>query len=100
MIYITQLIYLNKGQEAVFNEFEAIAIPIIGIYNGKLMLRIRPDFASYIETNIEKPYEVHLIEFQSEADFRAFMNDAERKKYLYLKEKAIKISVLYKGEKI
>jgi hypothetical protein len=29
MIYITQLIYVKPGQEAVFDEFEKVAIPIV-----------------------------------------------------------------------
>ena len=29
MIYITQLIYINEGQEHVFDQFEDVAIPII-----------------------------------------------------------------------
>jgi hypothetical protein len=100
MIHITQLIYLNHGCESLFDEFESIAIPLIAKYNGLLLLRVRPDFASYIETNMEKPYEIHLVEFLEETDFIAFMADDERKKFLHLKEKAIKTSVLYKGKKL
>jgi hypothetical protein len=55
MIYITQLIYIIDGQEAVFNEFESITIPIIFRYNGRLLLRIRPT----ANTFIEEPYEIH-----------------------------------------
>lgn len=29
MLYITQLIYIKEGQEAIFHRFEDIAIPII-----------------------------------------------------------------------
>ena len=35
MILITQLIYLVKGQEKIFDEFERIAIPTILKYNGR-----------------------------------------------------------------
>jgi hypothetical protein len=34
MIYITQLIYIIPGQEAVFEQFEQVAIPLIAKYNG------------------------------------------------------------------
>ena len=97
MIYITQLIYINEGQEHVFNQFEDVAIPIIGKYNGKLLLRVRPGETAFIETWIDKPYEIHLVEFDSEQDFKNFMLDDERKKFLHLKEQSIKSSVLYKG---
>ena len=43
MIHITQLIYIKKGKEEIFHEFEEIAIPTILKYNGRLTLRIRPN---------------------------------------------------------
>ena len=100
MTYITQLIYIREGQEAVFHQFESVAIPIISKYNGRLLLRIRPDENSYIENCIEKPYEVHIVEFESEQGFKNFMQDDERKKFLHLKEQSIKASVLFKGERL
>jgi uncharacterized protein (DUF1330 family) len=100
MTYITQLIYIKEGQEAVFHQFEDVAIPIISKYNGRLLLRIRPDENSYVENSIEKPYEVHIVEFENEQDFKNFMQDDERKKFLHLKEQSIKTSVLFKGERL
>ena len=100
MTYITQLIYIKEGQETVFHQFENLAIPIISKYNGRLLLRIRPDESSYIENSIEKPYEVHLVEFKSEQDFKNFMQDDERKKFLHLKEQSIKTSILIQGVKL
>ena len=100
MIYITQLIYLQPGKEKVFDEFEYIAIPIIAKYKGRLLLRIRPTENSVIERWIDKPYEIHLVEFESEQDFEEFMHDKERKNYLHLKEQSIKSSFLIQGTKI
>ena len=100
MIYITQLVYIKQGQEDVFDQFEAVAIPIISKHNGRLLLRIRPSKGTIIEGDIESPYEVHLTEFESEMDFQNFMKDEERKQFLHLKEKSIESAFLYKGEKI
>ncbi|RFZ81132.1 DUF1330 domain-containing protein [Mucilaginibacter terrenus] len=100
MIYITQLIYIKPGQEEVFHRFEDVAIPIIAKYNGTLLMRLRPNHASYIETSIDKPYEVHLVEFPAEADFENFMRDEERKQFLHLKEESIKAVLLIKGTKL
>jgi uncharacterized protein (DUF1330 family) len=100
MLYFTQLIYIKEGQEEVFHQFEDVAIPLISKYNGKLLLRIRPTENSFIEYSIDKPYEVHLVEFSDEIDFENFMKDEERKKFLHLKEQAIKTSVLIKGAKL
>ena len=100
MIYLTQLIYIKEGQEKVFDEFENIAIPAIAKYNGRLLLRVRPEGNSFIEHCIDKPYEIHLVEFDEEKDFEAFSKDEERKKFLHLKEQSIKASVLIQGKKL
>lgn len=100
MIYLTQLVYLIEGQEQVFDEFERIAIPTILKYNGRLLFRVRPTEDSYIESHMDKPYEIHLVEFDSQADFDHFKHDEERKKFLHLKEQSIKASILYQGIKL
>jgi uncharacterized protein (DUF1330 family) len=100
MIYITQLIYIKEGQEKTFQEFENVAIPIISKYNGRLLLRMRPQEDSFIENGIEKPYEIHLVEFDSEQDFENFKQNEERKKFLHLKEQSIKSLLLIQGTKI
>ena len=100
MIYLTQLIYLKEGQEKVFDEFENVAIPLISKYNGRLLLRIRPREDSFIANGIDKPYEIHFVEFDSEQDFVNFTRDEERMKVLHLKEKSIKSSILVHGKKI
>jgi len=98
MIYITQLIYLKPGQEAVFDQFEAVAIPLISKYNGKLLFRLRPSIDTFVEQTIASPYEVHLVRFESETDFQNFMQDDERRRFLHLKEMSIESSMLIKGE--
>ena len=100
MIYITQLIYMVAGQEAIFDQFEGIAISIISKYNGRLLLRVRPDDASFIEHHIERPYEIHLVAFDTERDFENFKEDKERKRFLHLKEQSIKESILIQGIKL
>jgi uncharacterized protein (DUF1330 family) len=100
MIYITQLIYVIAGQEKVFDQFEDVAIPVISKYNGRLLLRVRPGDNSFIEHHTDKPYEIHLVEFDSEQDFKNFMQDEERKKFLHLKEQSIKASILIQGTKL
>jgi uncharacterized protein (DUF1330 family) len=100
MIFITQLVYIKEGQEKIFDQFEAIAIPAIVKYNGKLLLRVRPAVNNFIEHHIEKPYEIHLVEFATEQDFENFMHDEERKKFLHLKEQSIQSVLLFKGIKL
>ncbi|MHA3045448.1 hypothetical protein JSO61_009015 [Riemerella anatipestifer] len=60
MILITQLIRIIDGQEKN-DEFESIAIPTILKYNGRLLLRVRPTEDNFIE----RPCEIHLVEFQT-----------------------------------
>lgn len=100
MIFITQLIYIKAGQEHIFHQFEDIAIPLIAKYNGRLSLRIRPDIKSIIEANLERPYEIHIVEFPTDQDFQNFMKDETRNRFLHLKEQSIKSSILIKGARL
>lgn len=100
MIFLTQLVYVKEGQESLFHEFEDIAIPAIRKYNGRLLLRIRPLDNSFIEHHMDKPYEIHLVEFETEQDFQDFTNDEERKQFLHLKEQSVKSVLLIKGVKL
>ncbi|MEZ0543061.1 DUF1330 domain-containing protein [Fibrella arboris] len=77
-----------------------MAIPLIASYNGRLLARVRPAEEAYIEAQIEKPYEIHLVEFNAESDFNAFMHDESRKQFLHLKEQAVKTSILFQGVKL
>ena len=97
MIYFTQLIYIKSGQEAVFEEFEAVALPLISRYNGELLLRLRPDSRAKREGSADLPYEIHLVRFGSEADFQAFSSDPERASFLPLKEASVEKVVLIRG---
>jgi uncharacterized protein (DUF1330 family) len=100
MIYVTQLVYIVPGQEKIFDEFEAVAIPIIAKYNGRLLFRVRPDERAFIENMGERPYEIHLVEFDSEQDLARFGKDEERKKFVHLKEISIRESTMILGRKI
>jgi len=91
--------FTKEGTD-VFDQFEQIAMPAIHKYNGRLLLRVRPADDAYIENHIGKPYEIHLVEFASEADFENFSKDEERKKFLHLKEQSIESFILYKGVRL
>jgi hypothetical protein len=97
MIYITQLIYIRPGKEAEFDAFEDVAIPLIGKYNGELMLRLRPSPENFIGPVSDPPYEVHLVRFNEEADFERFKADKEREKFLHLKNEAVRDILMIKS---
>lgn len=100
MIHLTQLIYVKEGKEEIFHEFEEIAIPTILRYNGRLTLRIRPQDNAVIENTIKVPYEIHLVEFDSQDDFENFKMDEERKKFLHLKDQSIESAILIQGVRL
>jgi hypothetical protein len=100
MIYIVQLIYIKEGQEDIFHRFEDIAIPAILKYNGRLLLRVRPDDSSFIEYSIDKPYEIHIVEFNSEEDFVNYIQDKDRLNFLHLKDQSVRTSVFIKGVRL
>ncbi|WNJ19093.1 DUF1330 domain-containing protein [Pontibacter sp. G13] len=97
MIYLTMAIFVQEGKEAIFHQFEDLALPLLADYNGKLIYRLRPNAESYIGGEPEMPYELHVLSFESEADFAAFAQDERRKEFLHLKEASIRSSFLVKG---
>ncbi|GAB3760578.1 DUF1330 domain-containing protein [Spirosoma pomorum] len=100
MIYLTQLVYVKEGQQEVFHQFEEVAIPLIAKYNGQLLLRIRPTDEAYVEQQMDRPYEIHFVKFDTEEDFAAFSNDESRKQFLHLKEQSVQTAILIKGERL
>lgn len=101
MIYITQLIFLKEGKEAIFQQFEDFAIPLIEKYNGRVLYRLRPGPENYIDAKEEaQPYEIHFISFDSENDLSGFMNDKGRLAFIHLKEESVQSMLLVKGSKM
>ena len=101
MIYITQLIFLKEGKEAIFQQFEDFAIPLMKKYNGRVLYRLRPGPENYIDAKgEEQPYEIHFISFDSENDLSAFMNDKERLAFMHLKEESVQSMLLVKCYKM
>lgn len=100
MIYLTQLIYIKPGCEAIFHQFEDIAIPLVEKYGGKMLLRCRPDAVNFVDFNFGLPYEIHLVSFESQADFENFKVNPERQTYLHLKAQSVERVVLMEGKMI
>lgn len=100
MIYITQLIFVKAGKEAIFHEFEDNVLPLIEKFNGKLLYRVRPDESAYVVAEGEKPYEIHFVTFESEDDLQAYMKDDGRLKFIHLKNESVQSMLLVKGNKM
>lgn len=98
MIYITQLIFVKKGQEEKFLEFERHAIPLMEKYHGKIRYRVRPKAESFVDATAELPYEIHIISFPAEPDLAAFLKDDNRLQFIHLKEESVQSMLLVKGE--
>src|SRR5262245_1126599 len=97
MVYLTQLIYLHEGREDSFCQFEDLVLPLLAKYRGELLLRLRPERATQIAGSAEKPYEVHVVRFATEADLAAYSTDGDRQRSLHLKEKSVRTAVVIKG---
>ena len=101
MIYITQFIFVKKGKEKIFLEFEDFAIPLMEKYNGKILYRLRPNEESFITKHEEvTPYEILFISFASEQDLSDFLKDDSRLAFMHLKEESVKSTLLIKGNKM
>jgi hypothetical protein len=97
MIYLTQLVYVHPGKEDIFQQFEAVAIPLIAKHEGELVLRIRPNPESVVAAAVEVPYEIHVVRFADERTFEAFARDPERQRFLHLKNESVRTSLLIQG---
>ena len=100
MIYYTQLIYIRPGFEAIFDQFEDVALSLLKQHNGQLLLRCRPNQASFIETELGQPYEIHLVSFETRQDFENFAKDPERAAVLHFKDQSVEKVVLVEGKMI
>jgi uncharacterized protein (DUF1330 family) len=97
MLYYTQLIYIQKGREAVFHDFEDRVLPLLERHGGKLIYRVRPDEKSVITCEGELPYEVHLVAFQDRKGFEAYRDDPARLKHMQLKDESVERILLIEG---
>ncbi len=86
MIRLTQFIYVKEGMEETFDAFEEQVLPLLARHEGRLVFRAR---LSAVHTEIGSPYEVHLVEFPSEAHYHAFAADEDRQRLLALKEASV-----------
>ena len=98
MLYYTQLIFIKEGQQDLFNEFESYVLPLLERHNGVLLYRVRPTDDCIIETNLGKPYELHLVGFQSREDFEGYARDNDRLKHMHLKDASIEKAILIEGK--
>ncbi|UXX79228.1 DUF1330 domain-containing protein [Reichenbachiella carrageenanivorans] len=100
MIFITQLIYIKPGKEAEFHAFENQAIPLMGKYTGRLVQRLRPTQETYVAGEEKKPYEIHIVSFESEEKLQAFFKDDTRLQFKHLKDGSVESILMFKGEKM
>lgn len=100
MLVFTQLIYIKNGKEDMFHRFEDIVLPLIEKYKGNLMLRIRPGAGSFIAGTLETPYEIHMVSFPSETDFKNYAADETRKNAIHLKDESIRSVMLVAGKEL
>ena len=96
-IYYTLLLHVLKDKYEIFNEYEDRVLPLLSKYSGKLELRLKTDKS---DSDKDKPDEIHIISFASEADFESYLNDKERKKYRHLFESSVERTTLIKGKNL
>jgi hypothetical protein len=97
MIYYTQLIFIKPGFGPEFHAFEDKVLPLLKAHNGQLIYRIRPAESAFIESNDELPYEIHLVSFNSKADFESYKVDPKRMEYMELKNQSVERIILIEG---
>jgi uncharacterized protein (DUF1330 family) len=97
MVVITQLVYIYPGKERMFDQFEAVAIALIGKHGGELLLRLRPTPENVVAGSIDLPYEIHLVRFPSDEALASFTADPERQGLLPLKNDSVRSLIVVRG---
>ncbi len=73
--YLVQVVlYVHVGCEAAFWQFEAKALALLERHQGRLLRAFRTADGAGGE---DHPFEVHLLSFPSERNFRDFRSDPE-----------------------
>lgn len=86
MIRLTQLLFVKEGMEETFQTFEDGVLPLLARYGGRLLFRAR---LAVLHSELGSPYELHVVEFPSEAQFEAFAADEDRRRLLALKDASV-----------
>jgi hypothetical protein len=97
MIYYTQFIFIRQGCEQEFHAFEDKVLPLLKEHNGELVYRVRPDKSSFVESTRAMPYEIHIVTFNSKADFESYKNDPHRLAFMEMKNRSVEKIVLIEG---
>ena len=97
MIYYTQLIFIKPGCEQEFHAFEDKVLPLLKGHNAELIYRIRPDKSAFVESSRELPYEIHLVTFNSKADFEHYAADPARLSFMEMKNNSVEKIILIEG---
>jgi hypothetical protein len=97
MIYYTQLIFVKQGREQEFHAFEEKVLPLLAGHNGELVYRVRPDKSAFVESSRELPYEIHLVTFNSKADFAGYGADPKRLGFIEMKNNWVEKIILIGG---
>ena len=98
MIYYTQILFIEPGQETTFHAFEDSVLPLLQRYGGELVYRVRPPKPAVIETTMGYPYEIHVVTFPTENDFWAYRDDPQRLAHTSLKDQSVSRVMLIQGE--
>lgn len=97
MLYYTQFIFIKENEELAFQQFEDGVLPLLERHRGRLLYRVRPPAEAVLETGVGLPYEVHLVSFESTADFESYRDDPDRLQYVPLKEQSVRQAILIEG---
>ena len=92
---VSVFIYIYRETDKEFLEYESLVLPLLEKHNGRLLQRFRPSDENIFPAGKNVPFEIHVIEFDTETDFESYKNDPKRKKHSALAEKCIKKTEIF-----
>ena len=87
------MLFVHRGHESEFEEFELKAEQIMHRYGGAIERRIRCGHSE----DAGQPYEVHLVTFPDQKSLEAYREDPDLKALAQLRAQAIHRTMVWQG---
>jgi uncharacterized protein (DUF1330 family) len=84
------LLWARAGNEAELVAYEDAVLELVPTHGGRLRERVRTDGAD------GAPFEIHVLEFPSEAALAAYMEDPQRRAMADARDRAIERTAVYR----
>lgn len=93
-IYLTVLIYLKQGKEALFHDYERQAAQVMARHNGRFEQIIKPDT---VNGDLPLPDEIHVLSFATPEGFAHYRQDPDSQALASMRLASVERAIFLQG---